>query len=353
MATAKKKLAHEDYVVGWICPMRVEYTAALLMLDDGHESLGQDVRDDNVYTLGEINEHNVVLATLPTTGNSPTARVITNMSRTFQRLRFYLLVGIGGGVPVKSDEGPVRLGDIVIGDNVIQHDRGKFEASGLERKGILAPPPQVLLAATTTLLTKWDTTDDDPLLKHLRRIDTSKRRLKRYQFPGRKRDHVYEPSYTHLVKGATCAEAKCDPSKRISRGPSDETLESQNVEQPDITVHRGTILSGETVMKNGAQRDAIAKPLDAICYECEAAGATSSVPCLVVRGISDYADSHKNDDWHGFGSAVAAAYARELFFHLPTDKVKECSVPLQGNIADIKEAVGLSNKGVAKLSEES
>ncbi|THZ92894.1 WD40 repeat-like protein [Aureobasidium pullulans] len=345
MATTKKKLAHEDYVVGWICPMRVEYTAALSMLDEEHETLRQDIADENIYTLGSINGHNVALATLPKTGNSPTARVMTNMSRTFQALRFYLLVGIGGGIPVRTDDGPVRLGDVVVSEGVIQHDRGKFEASGFKLKGTLAPPPQVLLAATNTLLAKRDLTDDDPLLEHLSRIDTNKRRLKRYRFPGRKRDHVYEPSYTHLVKGATCDEAKCDPTKRILRGPSDETLDSQVVEQPDITIHQGTILSGETVMKNGAQRDAIAKPLDAICYECEAAGAMSSVPCLVVRGISDYADSHKNDDWHGFGSAVAAAYARQLFFHLPIDKVKECSVPLQ-DIADIKVAVGLSNEAL-------
>ncbi|THY81314.1 WD40 repeat-like protein, partial [Aureobasidium pullulans] len=345
MATTKKKLAHEDYVVGWICPMRVEYTAALSMLDEEHETLRQDIADENIYTLGSINGHNVALATLPKTGNSPTARVMTNMSRTFQALRFYLLVGIGGGIPVRTDDGPVRLGDVVVSEGVIQHDRGKFEASGFKLKGTLAPPPQVLLAATNTLLAKRDLTDDDPLLEHLSRIDTNKRRLKRYRFPGRKRDHVYEPSYTHLIKGATCDEAKCDPTKRILRGPSDETLDSQVVEQPDITIHQGTILSGETVMKNGAQRDAIAKPLDAICYECEAAGAMSSVPCLVVRGISDYADSHKNDDWHGFGSAVAAAYARQLFFHLPIDKVKECSVPLQ-DIADIKVAAGLSNEAL-------
>ncbi|THZ16932.1 WD40 repeat-like protein, partial [Aureobasidium pullulans] len=317
METTKKKPTHEDYVVGWICPMRVEYTAALLMLDEEHEILGQDVADENIYTLGSINGHNVALATLPKTGNSPTARVMTNMSRTFQALRFYLLVGIGGGIPVRTDEGPVRLGDVIVSEGVIQHDRGKFEASGFKLKGTLAPPPQVLLAATNTLLAKRDMTDDDPLLEHLSRIDTR----------------------------ATCDEAKCDPTKRILRGPSNETVDSQVVEQPDITIHQGTILSGETVMKNGAQRDAIAKPLDAICYECEAAGAMSSVPCLVVRGISDYADSHKNDDWHGFGSAVAAAYARQLFFHLPIDKVKECSVPLQ-DIADIKEAVGLSNEAL-------
>ncbi|THW83683.1 WD40 repeat-like protein [Aureobasidium pullulans] len=352
MATTKKKLTHEDYVVGWICPMRVEYTAALSMLDEEHETLRQDIADENIYTLGSINGHNVALATLPKTGNSPTARVMTNMSRTFQALRFYLLVGIGGGIPVRTDDGPVRLGDVVVSEGVIQHDRGKFEASGFKLKGTLAPPPQVLLAATNTLLAKRDMTDDDPLLEHLSRIDTSKRRLKRYQFPGRRRDHVYEPSYTHLVKGATCDEAKCDPSKRILRGPSYETLDSQVVEQPDITIHQGTILSGETVMKNGAQRDAIAKPLDAICYECEAAGAMSSVPCLVVRGISDYADSHKNDDWHGFGSAVAAAYARQLFFHLPIDKVKECSVPLQ-DIADIKEARQVISQKLALLDNHS
>ncbi|THX70298.1 WD40 repeat-like protein [Aureobasidium pullulans] len=352
MATTKKKLTHEDYVVGWICPMRVEYTAALSMLDEEHETLRQDIADENIYTLGSINGHNVALATLPKTGNSPTARVMTNMSRTFQALRFYLLVGIGGGIPVRTDDGPVRLGDVVVSEGVIQHDRGKFEASGFKLKGTLAPPPQVLLAATNTLLAKRDLTDDDPLLEHLSRIDTNKRRLKKYRFPGRKRDHVYEPSYTHLVKGATCDEAKCDPTKRISRGPSDETLDSQVVEQPDITIHQGTILSGETVMKNGAQRDAIARPLDAICYECEAAGAMSSVPCLVVRGISDYADSHKNDDWHGFGSAVAAAYARQLFFHLPIEKVKECSVPLQ-NIADIKEARQMISQKLALLDNHS
>ena len=188
MATTKKKLTHEDYVVGWICPMRVEYTAALLMLDEEHEILGQDVADENIYTLGSINGHNVVLATLPKTGNSPTARVMTNMSRTFQALRFYLLVGIGGGMPMRTDDGPVRLGDVVVSEGVKRHDRGKFEASGFKLKGTLAPPPQVLLAATNTLLAKRDMTDDDPLLEHLSRIDTSKRRIKRYQFPGRKRD---------------------------------------------------------------------------------------------------------------------------------------------------------------------
>lgn len=356
-----KSLTHEDYVVGWICPLRVEYTAALCMLDEEHEPLGQDAVDHNVYTLGSINGHNEVLATLPNTGNSPTARVMTSMSHTFQALRLCLLVGIGGGIPTKTDEGPVRLGDVCISKGVLQHDRGKFEASGFKQQGNLPPPPQVLLTATNTLLAKRDLAAVDPLLQHLKRIDIRKPRLRKYQFPGRERDHVYEPSYTHLTKDATCDEAGCDPSKRVARKMSPDEISAEGVQEPNIIIHQGTILSGDTVMKNGVQRDAIAGPHRAICYECEAVGALSSIPCLVIRGVSDYADSHKNDDWHGYASGVAAAYARQLFFLLPIDKVKQCVVPAQGDPAllpfhdraDTLTDIAWIRNSVAKLDEGS
>ncbi|KFA46183.1 hypothetical protein S40293_03804 [Stachybotrys chartarum IBT 40293] len=51
----------------------------------------------------------------------------------------------------------------------------------------------------------------------------------------------------------------------------------------------------------------------------EAAGALADFPCMVIRGISDYSDSHKHNGWHGYAAAVAAAYARQLFFHMPID----------------------------------
>jgi hypothetical protein len=35
-------------------------------------------------------------------------------------------------------------------------------------------------------------------------------------------------------------------------------------------------------------------------------------PCLVIRGICDYCDSHKNDKWQKYAAATAAAYAKEL-----------------------------------------
>jgi nucleoside phosphorylase len=53
----------------------------------------------------------------------------------------------------------------------------------------------------------------------------------------------------------------------------------------------------------------------------EAAGLMNDFPCLVIRGICDYADSHKNKEWQGYAAAVAAAYAKELLLVVPSNQV--------------------------------
>ncbi|CAI7601022.1 unnamed protein product [Penicillium glandicola] len=83
------------------------------MLDEEHEPLPQPRGDTNVYNLGSINNHNVVIAGLPQAGNCFAATAVTQMMMTFPNLKYALLVGIGGGVPVKTDHGMIRLGHIV------------------------------------------------------------------------------------------------------------------------------------------------------------------------------------------------------------------------------------------------
>jgi hypothetical protein len=85
-------------------------------------------------------------------------------------------------------------------------------------------------------------------------------------------------------------------------------------------VHYGTISSRNQMMKSAAQRDKVSADLGRVlCFEMEAAGLMNSFPCLVVRGICDYADSYKNikqllenqgfrnvlDETVGFASDVA------------------------------------------------
>ncbi|KAJ9633811.1 hypothetical protein H2199_009224 [Coniosporium tulheliwenetii] len=162
----KKKLRHKDYTVGWICPPEVEQTAALEMLDEEHERPVQKPADHNVYTLGSIGGHNAVTAGLHQPGNNPAATVVAQMRTAFPQLRFGLLVGIGGGVPVRTFDGLVRLGDVVVSkptgehSGAVQYDHGKAKTGCFKRTGALAPPPAVLLDAAQGLATKRARDDD-------------------------------------------------------------------------------------------------------------------------------------------------------------------------------------------------
>jgi nucleoside phosphorylase len=39
---------------------------------------------------------------------------------------------------------------------------------------------------------------------------------------------------------------------------------------------------------------------------------------FVVRGICDYCDKHKNDDWQNYAALVAASYVRALIEAMPS-----------------------------------
>ena len=58
-------------------------------------------------------------------------------------------------------------------------------------------------------------------------------------------------------------------------------------------------------MKSGADRDRIA-------FEMEGAGAWDQIPCIVMKGICDYGDSHKNKGWQAFAAATAASVAKAI-----------------------------------------
>src|SRR6202161_4222737 len=93
-----------DYTVGWICALQAELATSQAMLDEEHPDLLQSENDTNTYTLGRIGQHNVVLACLPsgTTGVSAAATT----ARSFPRVRFGLMVGVGGGAPSNPRDDP-------------------------------------------------------------------------------------------------------------------------------------------------------------------------------------------------------------------------------------------------------
>jgi nucleoside phosphorylase len=152
-----RRLRREEYTVGWVCALPIELAAAQEMFDEGHSSLDRNANDTNIYTLGRVGEHNVVIACLPEgqPGTNSAASVALQMKSAFTSIRFGLMVGIGGGAP--SEEADIRLGDVVISKphkvhgGVVQYDFGKATPSGFERTGYLNSPPTILLNAVTNL----------------------------------------------------------------------------------------------------------------------------------------------------------------------------------------------------------
>jgi nucleoside phosphorylase len=111
----------DTYTVGWVATLPCELDAAVLNLDHQHGDFSADPDDRNSYTLGEMSGHNVVIVFpgLGRSGIAPATHIVSNMMRTFRKIRFVLLVGIGGGAPgapnARNPMRDIRLGDVVVG----------------------------------------------------------------------------------------------------------------------------------------------------------------------------------------------------------------------------------------------
>jgi nucleoside phosphorylase len=306
-----RHLRHDDYTVGWVCALSVELAAAQEMLDEEHDTPPSGAHDTNIYTCGRIGEHNVVIACLPEgqTGTNSAAAVAVQMKMVFPSTRFGLLVGIGGGVP--SQEADIRLGDVVISKphqtfgGVVQYDMGKALSSGFERTGLLNSPPTVLLNALAILRAKH-MRGRHRLTEYLSKFDSLPGFPRKAAGP----DLLFDAMYDHKKGAATCKE--CDTRYLVDR----------ELRRQELVVHYGTIASGNQVMRSGAERDRVSAELGGVlCFEMEAAGLINNFPCLVIRGICDYADSHKNKRWQPYAAATAAACAKEVLSVIPRAEV--------------------------------
>ena len=122
----ESNFTNNDYTVGWICALQAELAASQAMLDEEHPDLLQAENDTNAYTLGRIGCHNVVLACLPsgTTGICAAATAAKDLLRSFPKVRFGLMVGVGGGAPSNPSDDPCK--DIRLGDVVVSNPEGNF-----------------------------------------------------------------------------------------------------------------------------------------------------------------------------------------------------------------------------------
>ncbi|PLN79471.1 nucleoside phosphorylase domain-containing protein [Aspergillus taichungensis] len=337
-----------EYTVGWICALPCEYVAAQSCLDEEHDDVSLDASqsDNNDYTLGRIGKHNVVIAVLPKGGHGTTSAtaVARDMLHCFPNIRIGLMVGIGGGVPTKKD---IRLGDVVVSapqdgmSGVFQYDFGKsVQNQAFVSTGVLDQPPAALRGAMARI-EAWYDRKGHQIEERLNAVLSENPRLRqKYSRPNSTSDLLFRPDLTH--------DSICNGGSGCVNDPENLVLRRERPQCEAITIHYGTIASGNQLMKNAVIRDELSQTKNILCFEMEAAGLMNHFPCAVIRGICDYSDSHKNDQWQGYAALTAALYTKDLLTQLSPREVN-VEKRIADILSDVNKALARTEMGVRNM----
>jgi len=205
-----------------------------------------------------------------------------------------------------------------MGRVVFQYDFGKtIQDQKFQTTGFLNQPPVLLRAAVTDLRAQYEEEGhhlEDAINTVLEKMP---RLRKKYKRPDRSSDRLYQSRVIHPLIDESGCEAACGDN------PSNLILRPERTEEEDNpAIHYGLIASANQLMKDALVRDKLAAEKDVLCFEMEAAGLINQFPCLVIRGICDYSDTHKNKEWQGYAAMAAAAYAKDLLSRIPPNKVE-------------------------------
>jgi nucleoside phosphorylase len=248
--------------------------------------------------------HRVVIAQADM-GNNVAAIRASLLLTHFATVESIIMCGIAGGIPHPGKPPDhVRLGDIVVSNlkGVVQYDLVKrarrkkgapvFEevrASGHRPSAALSEAVRILEANRLLGERPWEA----PLRVGLTRLAWAR--------PDASTDVLADP--------ADLTEVIPHPADNERRG-----------DQPRVFF--GVIASANTLLKDPVRRDALRDEHGAKAVEMEGSGVqdatwTHGVGYLVVRGICDYCDRNKNDDWQKYAAMAAAAYVRALLETMP------------------------------------
>ncbi|KAI0813924.1 hypothetical protein GGR55DRAFT_486965 [Xylaria sp. FL0064] len=331
-----------EILIAIICALPLEADAVLAVFDHHWDiqSFGNTEGDKNAYSVGRIGCHNVVLVHMPGMGRTPAATVATSCRTSFPGISLALVVGICGAVPFDRHSGEVVLGDVIISDRLVVYDFGRQFPDRFIRKkethdSARKPPEEIRNFLSKIKVRMRQTILHNRTGLHLEALIKSG-----YPpYPGVNEDRLFEPSYRHrhqrpsgcahcasseplngsvcdIARILTCDVLGCDLQKLVGR--QRHTLITSGAKTWLPMIHFGAYASGDRVMKSGEHRDEIANREEVIGFEMEGAGVWEIFPCIIIKGVCDYADSHKNKKWQDYAAVTAAACLKAFLEVWPT-----------------------------------
>ncbi|KAK1977467.1 nucleoside phosphorylase domain-containing protein [Colletotrichum cereale] len=353
IATVTCPIRRDEFEIAVVCALPLEYDAVTLAFDefweDEGDRYGKAPGDPNTYTTGRIGQYNVVLALLPNMGKVRAASATASLRSSYAGLRLALLTGICGGVPGSDPENEIILGDVIISKTIIQYDFGRRYPDGFVPKDTRDDNLGRSNTDIRSFVSKFETSHGNKLLRykasrvlaHIQEKAVKKQDRVRYGRPVASEDKLFKPGYLHKHRGqsedrccesacqaaqaASCDELCCDPAQLVARKRLRQIQELERngmlSDSKVFEIHVGCMGSGDTVMKSGEDRDMIAKKYGIMAFEMEGAGVWDEVPCIIVKGVCDYADCHKNKKWQAYAAATAASVMKALLaYYGRTDK---------------------------------
>jgi nucleoside phosphorylase len=308
------ELDFEHYTVAWIAPLEIEAQAAWHMLDHKHEGKFSTKRgDDYLYMAGDINGHNIIIATLPAGhdyGVGSAAALASQVKKSFPNLWFGLLVGVAAGLPDLSRTPPndIRLGDVLVSTGergstgIVTYGLGKETSDGFELLHETQTKAETVVRSAIGLIKSLFPMHGNTFLRYYESIKNERHSNGTFIDPGQENDQLYA-----AVKEENCLVLKL--VERPLRNQSERTR-----------VWYGNIGSGDKLMKNAEKRDELRDKFNLIGLEMEAAGAISTISVSTIRGVCDYGDAQKNKEWQPYAAAMAAAYAKAVLYQIRPER---------------------------------
>jgi len=284
--------------IGIITALPKEFAAMKILLENTGSFKVSGQGAGRRYCLGKIPSndgeyHSVVLA-LADMGNNIAALRASLLLEHFPNVTSIIMTGIAGGVPhpKKTDE-HVRLGDIVVSDHrgVVQYD---FISNKITEKEYRFPPrpPSPSLLEAVRLLEASEIEGNRPWLKY---IDRGVDKLNFHRPPEAKDILISSENHSEVIPHPHDL-IRIDGQPRVFYGP---------------------IASANILLKNPVKRDKLREKFKVKAVEMESSGIADAtwnreIGYLAIRGICDYCDSNKGDDWQDYAATIAAAYTRAL-----------------------------------------
>ena len=364
-----------------ICAMQKEWDVVEALFDvdwEETEKYPKPENDPNAYSMGRIGHHNIVLAYMPGIGKKNSTSVATHFTYSFPNIKLGLVVGVCGGVPSALDfRSQIFLGDVVVSTEVVQCDLGwqqpdKFVTKDTLQDRLSRPSQEIRSFLAKMQSRKSYKRFKESTFAHLTKL-LENEDFRSWKYPGLDLDILWESTYRHKHQKAAdctlCADCKgmndrvcdlspvescvklgCNTATQVARARA-STIEP-GVVTPQPVIHFGRVASSDSVMKSSVHRDRIVNREGVIGFEMEGAGAWDSFPTVVIKGVSDYSDSHKDFRWQWY-AAISAAACMKAFLEQwrvpdgiwePEAQSSKCLVPsfIGGNLNELQGSVALS-----------